>query len=345
MSQAEQIERYLEREKGLKKDSTYKNKKYTLNHFEEWIEAQGIGDFSEVTSRAIEDYIISMSNDGYSPKTIDIRYTALKTVFEYLKDRTELIKESPFENVDRSEFSNVFSGTRKEIETREEISYITAEQVEQIVNHLGSPSLRNELIVRLMFQTGVREGEARTIRVDDFDRDERSIKIRAEKVHKNRKVYYQPSLDILLQQWIDGGYRSSHSPAETSPYLFLTRSSEKMSRGRISRIVKQAARDAGINEVMYVDKNGLQRWKITAHTLRHSHAVEALKSGIDLRSVQKHMGHASLNMTMRYLRVIEDDVRRAYQQFGTSRQSSYSAPPSSEQSSGNFNHNSSRNWD
>lgn len=315
MQQLDEIQRFLDREKGLKSESSYLNKKYTIDGFRDWMDSVGIDSLAEVTPDDIEDYFIHMSNDGYSPKTVDIRYTALKNTYEYLEDRTDIVDESPFDAVDRSDFNRVFRGTKKEIETREEITYITADEVDEIVNHLSTPALRNELMVRLMFQTGIREVEANDLRIEDVDRDSRAIKIRSEKVDKNRTVFYQPNLDFLLQQWIEGGYRDSYSCAEDSPYLLITRSG-RMSRGRNSRIIKEAAQDAGINEVMYVDQNGLKRWKITGHTLRHSHAVHALKSGIDVRSVQKHLGHASLEQTMNYLRVVEDDVQREYQKFG-----------------------------
>lgn len=317
MSEADVLEGYYRREKGLKSESAAQNKRSAVKALKKWMDQTGIDDLTAVTPTDIESYMGYMSNEGYSPKTIDIRYSALKAVFEYLSEREEMIEESPFEPLEYSDFSSIMNGTKKENTTHEEITYVTPEQVEKIVNHLSAPKLRNELIVRLMFQTGMREIEANTTRLEDIDREKRSINIHG-KGSKNRTVYYQPNLDILLQQWIDGGYRASNQSAASSPNLFITNTSEEMSTGRISRIIKQAARDAGVNEIMYVDQNGNERWKITAHTLRHGHAVEALKSGIDVRTVQKHMGHSSLDQTMRYLRLIDDDVRQSYQQFGTS---------------------------
>ena len=85
----------------------------------------------------------------------------------------------------------------------------------------------------------------------------------------------------------------------------------------VGQMVKQAAIDADINEVMYEDQHGNERWKITAHALRHGHAVHSLKSGIDVRTVQQHLGHSSLDMTVRYLNLIDDDVRQAYKKFST----------------------------
>ena len=122
-----------------------------------------------------------------------------------------------------------------------------------------------------------------------------------------------------MDRWVDGGYRASHNRAPNSEYLFVSDYTPRLEKQRINKIVKEAAQKAGINEVMYEDKGGGKRWKITSHALRHGHAVEAIKSGIDIRTVQKHMGHSSLEQTMKYLRLIDDDVREQYHgKFGTS---------------------------
>lgn len=45
-------------------------------------------------------------------------------------------------------------------------------------------------------------------------------------------------------------------------------------------------------------------------------AIHALKSGIDVRTVQKHLGHSSLEITMNYLQLMDEDVKEGYQRFG-----------------------------
>jgi len=86
----------------------------------------------------------------------------------------------------------------------------------------------------------------------------------------------------------------------------------------INEIVKDAAENAGIQNVINRDALDRSRHRITAHALRHGHAVTALKSGIDVRTVQKHLGHTDIETTMEYLQLIDDDVMEAYQRFGTS---------------------------
>lgn len=180
------------------------------------------------------------------------------------------------------------------------------------------PKLRNKLLIRLMFQTGVRTNEVPRIRLDGIEREERSIEIYSEKTGETRTVFYQPSLDFLLDEWLDGGYRRSFPTSHDSSYLFISRETGRFSDPMVNPIIRNAAEEAGIQEELYETKKDHTRKRVTAQTLRHSHAVHALKSGIDVRTVQKHLGHASLEMTMRYLELIDDDVKDAYQaEFGS----------------------------
>lgn len=155
------------------------------------------------------------------------------------------------------------------------------------------------------------------MRVDNIDEGERSIRVYAEKTDDYRTVYYQPSLDPLLDEWLHGGNRMGFFKANESPYVFVSGQSEQFAHSNdINRIVRNTAKDAGLNEVMYEDRAGVKRWKITSHTLRHSHAIASIKSGIDIERVRRHMGHSSLDMTKRYLQFVEEDVRDAYGSFG-----------------------------
>lgn len=79
--------------------------------------------------------------------------------------------------------------------------------------------------------------------------------------------------------------------------------------------MKLAAKEAGIQDVQYVDQRGNKQRRVTTHTLRHGFAVNALKCGIDIRRLQKLLGHADISTTQKYLRVIDEDVKEAYHKF------------------------------
>lgn len=302
------IQRHLDRIEARMAESSYETHRCNLRGFQSWLKEQD-SELQDLTAMDLEGYFLQLKKDGYAPNTISSRYESVRSLFKRLAGRYEVIEETPFEDLERKGF--VEKRTRKH--DREEISYVSDEEKEALVEHVPSPTLRIELIIRLLWQPGIRNIEAINIELSNLDRDERYIKIWSNKSKEWRPVFYQPSLDVLLDQWVDGGYRSGYLSADESPYLFLTERSEQFGECTIGeKIVKPAAEAAGIQEVMYVDNGGCDRHRVTPHTLRHGHAVHALKSGIDVRAVQKHLGHASLEMTMRYLQLIDEDVKDAY---------------------------------
>jgi integrase/recombinase XerD len=317
-------DRYLTRIKAQKSESTHHNRKYGLGKYEEWL-AEHPQSVLTVSKLDIEDFIVYLGNEGYAPQTANGIYSTITNFYEFLldlayetdNDEEPQLEESPCERINRKEFSSVLHGTRKQQEMQGEITYLNPDEIDTLCEHVPQPKLRNELLIRLMFQTGIRQGEARNMRVENIDEGNRSIRVYAEKTDDYRTVYYQPSLDGLMKEWLHGGHRKSYFKAAESPYLFVTDQSEQFTHStNINHIVRETAKEAGLNEVMYEDRAGVQRWKITSHTLRHSHAISSIESGIDIERVRRHMGHTSLDMTKRYLQFVEEDVRDAYQGFG-----------------------------
>ncbi|MFC7027835.1 tyrosine-type recombinase/integrase [Halomicroarcula sp. GCM10025710] len=133
---------------------------------------------------------------------------------------------------------------------------------------------------------------------------------------KNRIVFYQPTLDTLLQIWLDGGYRQCYNWAEKSDHLFVSERSGRLNPHQINQVIVKAAKNADIQSKMYTDGNGQNRYKITAHSLRHGFAVQSLKNGMDIKTLADIMGHESLDTTKQYLRLITDDLRERYRKYG-----------------------------
>lgn len=309
------MEAFAEREKALKSDSTGANRRSNLRAFHAWMQDNALQDPTEVSSVHLENYFLTLSKEGYAPKSINTRWSTQSRFYQYLESR-EHIDSNPMEDLEWEEFKNILTGSRKAKELRQDIYYLTPNQKEAMVENVDTPTLRNELLIRLLWQTGVRESEARHIRLSDLDREEREIRIRADKTHENRTVYYQRSLDILLNQWLDGGYRDSHPKANASEYVFVSPQSDKISQSQIGAIIRDTAEEAGIQEVVYHDAAGRPRYKITAHTLRHGYAVQSVKNGMPVPMLAKLMGHAEISTTEKYLKLVNDDVKKSARQYG-----------------------------
>jgi len=200
-----------------------------------------------------------------------------------------------------------------------EIEYLKPEQVKRLYSNAPAPTLRNKLIIRLLYQTGMRVSELTHTKLRHVRRDDREIDVPAVTSKSNsRTVAYKPSLDSLLRRWIDGGYRDGEHYAEGSPYLFPTAQAEKISRETVRTVIRQAADNADMdNSVIYTDKAGNDRHPISPHILRHSMAVNSLSVGtLNVRELQEILGHSDLETTEKYLKIASDDATDKYHNTG-----------------------------
>lgn len=300
---------FLLREEGKDITSgTIKEHKIALTQYCEWCEQQGL-EIAGVNALEIEDYLAFLKREGYAGTTVSQKFNTIRKLYAYLEKRGA-IEENPVEDVDLKAFVN---GKTAKSNTDNDF-YLKQEEFDQMLEHVPDPKLRNQLILKLLWQTGLRRGELAEIKLEDVDRDERSIRVKTKKTGEVRRVWYKPSLDFLMDQWISV-YRDGY-PHSDSPYLFVTKQSGQIYTELINRTVKMAADGAGLQEEMYQDARQNSRKKITAHTLRHSYAVHCIKSGMDVSLLRELMGHNNLETTKQYLRFRDEDIKSAAQKYG-----------------------------
>lgn len=311
---SEYFEEYLADQKTFKSHGTYKTRKSRLKRFRQFLDERDL-DPDEVDANDVHDYLREIKPE-YQKKTFDGHYTTLHSFYELLSGRLQVLERNPFDHLDWSDYQ------KREDEDNGDPEYVSREQMELLCEHVPVPKVRNELIIRLMFATGMRACEVVNVETEKIDRrpdeptEPRTIEVYSPKEGRTKTVQYKPGvIDRLLDRWIDRRESFYHSD---SPYLFIGAKSGQLNENSTinGSIVVKAAKEAGIQEVDYVDAAGNNRYTITSHTLRHGHAVEALKSGVPLKAIQDHMGHESIETTEGYLNLVEDDVREEYRKFG-----------------------------
>jgi len=281
-------------------------------------------DAFDVTPLDVEDYLLHLSSDkDYAYQTVSVHQSALSKFFETaqkLADGGRLDATVPADNpVDDVSLTDVTTTTKTKkeqaLEGSEDRHGLPPEKVEKLASAVPSPTVRNELLVRLMYQGMLRRKEIARLKLSDIDRENRSITIRSDvaKNGESRTVYYMPTLDRLMRLWIDID-RESYALADESEYVFLSNERVHLSRFHVGNIVVRAAEGADLQSVLYTAADGTEKNTITAHTLRHSGAVrrwsedENGNGGADLRTLQKLLGHESIKTTEKYLDVGDDDL-------------------------------------
>ena len=218
---------------------------------------------------------------------------------------------------------NHFNGVRADKKAHVPV-VLTREEVASVISLLvGTP----QLVVKLLYGSGLRIMEAVRVRVQDIDFQMKQLTVRAGKGGKDRITTFPGSVTPLLQTHLArtktlhqqdlardaGEVFLPHALARKYPhagkdwgwqYVFPARDLSTDPRGGairrhhvdpsvINKAIKAAARRVGLTK------------RISAHTFRHSFATHLLQRGTDIRTIQALLGHNDLSTTMIYTHILQ----------------------------------------
>lgn len=161
--------------------------------------------------------------------------------------------------------------------------YLTQDEMRALIETALDP--RDNLIVKMLYATGVRVSELVNIKKQDIDLDRNTIKVFG-KGAKERIVLVPDVLKAQLETYC-GGFPEGQK-------LF------DLNIRTVERDIKALAVRAGINK------------KVTPHKLRHSFATHMLQNGGNVVAIQKLLGHTSLNTTQIYTHYSVDELKDMY---------------------------------
>ncbi|MGK7935638.1 MAG: tyrosine-type recombinase/integrase [Xenococcaceae cyanobacterium] len=148
--------------------------------------------------------------------------------------------------------------------------------------------LRNHLILKTLYQTGVRVSELCGLRWKDItprpEIDTVQLTVYGKR-GKTRHITLKPELATELEKF--------RADVIANSPIFTSEKGNALAPAHIHRIVKRAAASAQLPSAD----------KVSPHWLRHAHATHALERGAPLRLVQATLGHASLDTTSKYLHI------------------------------------------
>ncbi len=144
---------------------------------------------------------------------------------------------------------------------------------------------RNRAMLELMVRTGLRVGEMVELRTEDVTIGPRlgEVLVRHGKGMKERNIPLGRQVRGALEAYL------AMRPEKAGDRLFVSRTYKPLSTRDIQRMVQNATYRAGIHR------------KITPHLLRHTFATRALRSGVDIATLSRLLGHETLVATARYL--------------------------------------------
>ena len=178
---------------------------------------------------------------------------------------------------------------------------LSREEVKKVLSKVTT--FHNYVYLMTVYTCGLRLQEGLFLEVADIDGPRKMIHIHRGKGAKDRYVPLPEFTYALLRRyWVTHRNPRLIFPAVGRGQQKAPISQEPMSIDGVQGAFRRAKFDAAIN------KRG-----VSVHTLRHSYATHLLEAGVNLRVIQKYLGHSSIETTMVYLHLTNKGMEDAYQ--------------------------------
>ncbi len=225
-----------------------------------------------ITREDVREYLLYLVEGGAGSSWVSINLSAIRTAFDKMCRRS------------------VTLGLQSPRKPKRLPVVLSEQEVRRLLE--ATPSLRDKLLLGLMYATGMRVGEVVRVRSRDLDFDRRVINVWQGKGRSDRQVTLPETFAPLL--------RGMAGQLDKDGFLFPgERRGRHISVRTAERIMERAVRVAGI------------RKRATPHSLRHSFAVHSFEHGCDIRRIQVLLGHMRLETTTIYVRVATRDQSAA----------------------------------
>jgi len=242
----------------------------------------------DVNYQQIRNWIVVLVNSGISNRTINRKTSSLKSFYKFLQ-KTKQIEVSPLAKHQALKVAKRVQVPFSENEMEKVLS------MDDEMNDFES--VRNKLIVELLYSTGMRRSELINLKIADIDFSNQVVKV----LGKRNKERYIPLLNSVLKSL--GKYNGLRANIKTNQsYLLLTKKGKKIYDTLVYRIINNYF--SGVSSKV----------KKSPHVIRHSFATHLLNEGADLNSVKELLGHSSLASTQVYTHSSLGKLKEVYNQ-------------------------------
>ena len=242
---------------------------------------------SEILSKNTVDLFITKLHRQYKPKTIKRKIASLKAFFHYLEYK-ELLKENPFAKLDiHFREAKILPKTIPFHSIQKFLSIMYSQKSQASSEYELRCCTRDIAVIELLFATGIRISELCSLKPTDIDLESNNILIYG-KGAKERILQIGNREVISALATYQEIFKEDISACG---YFFVNRLNHKLSDQSVRFMINRYASLAGIDQ------------HITPHMFRHSFATLLLEQDVDIRYIQKMLGHSSISTTEIYTHV------------------------------------------
>jgi site-specific recombinase XerD len=279
------IEAFLvsKRAENLAKGSIYFYQK-KLKLFAEFCDSQIIKEITQVTPDTIRQFLLWLEQTKHNAGGVHACYRALKAFLLWFEDEFEPDNwKNPIKKV---------AAPKVPIEPLEGVSTDNFQKLLDVCNRKTYYGERDRAILLTLLDTGIRASELINLDLDDFDYISGSLLVKQGKGRKPRMVFTGKKTRRQIRSFLKK--RGAFAGA-----LFITQAGDRLTYFGLRDIVRRLSKKARISEQKL-------------HGFRRAFALNLWKSGVDLETIARLLGHGSLQVLWVYLKTTNQDLNQHY---------------------------------
>lgn len=242
-----------------------------------------------VDKDVVRMWMESLMDQGEAAGTVNKKLSALRAFFRYML-RKGIITVNPMATI---------KGPKKE---KPLPMFVRESEMNRLLDdYSGECNNYSQLLARtivlMLYETGMRKSEFLGLKDADIDFITRQIKVTGKR-DKQRIIPFGDEMETTIRQYM--AIRDEHFPEHPDSFL-ISKRGKMLSPTAFGNIVKEQ-----LSLVTTIKKR-------SPHVLRHSFATAMLNNGANLESVQKLLGHQSLETTQVYTHTTFEQLKKAYE--------------------------------
>lgn len=237
--------------------------------------------FNKLARTHIREFLCFLAKKNNQPITRRRKLTSLKNFFQFLESEN-LIKNNPVKNIAMPKVKEKEPSYLTEVELRKLMEIIKKDK--------SRHQKRNELIVTIFIETGIRISELVNLDVGDIDAKSKTIIVK-------RKGGQKQSIPINAK--LARKIKQASREKEMDEPLFFSSFKKRITQRRVGMLIQKYLKSAGITKP-----------NISVHSIRHSFCSRLLEKGVNLKTIQILAGHKNISTTERYLHIDKSRLRK-----------------------------------
>ena len=284
------IERFIQYIKAEKRYSghTVMAYKRDLEQFSSFLKKQyEIEDLLSVNSEIVRSYIIDLKDTGLKNRSVNRKVSALRSFYNYCL-REKQMRVTPL------------LGVKSLKQPKELAKFVPEHDIKKMHFEQNDDFVvrRDEVVFEILYQTGMRQAELRSVQDEDVDNGAKTIKVHGKR-NKDRIIPIGEELLNMINYYMK--IRDSRFPIRDNSLLVVDDKGNETTPRFMYNLIHDILKDITTIE------------QKSPHVLRHTFATHMLNRGADIRAIQKLLGHSSLSSTQVYTHNTIEKLKDVYQ--------------------------------